>query len=97
MTKEKELTQVTNELLERTNILRENGKKSMMKGEVNVLRGIIIFEVILKEINPEVMDDAEINVVKNYINVQSRQSRLRRWRCAGSGLRCRACRPCLRR
>ena len=69
MTKEKELTQVTNELLERTNILRENGKKSMMKGEVNVLRGIIIFEVILKEINPEVMDDAEINVVKNYINV----------------------------
>ena len=64
-----ELTNVTNELLERTNILKVNGKKSMMKGEVNVLRGIVIFEVILKEINPEVVDEAEVNVIENYVNI----------------------------
>ena len=67
MSTEKELTQVTNELLERTNILKENGKKSMMVGEVNVLRGIVIFEVILKEINPEVVDEAEVNIIENYV------------------------------
>ena len=69
MSTEKELTQVTNELLERTNILKENGKKSMMVGEVNVLRGIVIFEVILKEINPEVVDEAEVNIIENYVNM----------------------------
>ena len=64
----KELTQVTKELLERTNILKVNGKKSMMKGEVNVLNGITIFEVILQEINPEVIDGAEVKFIENYVS-----------------------------
>ena len=69
MTREKELTQVTNELLERTNILKENGKKAMMRGEVNVLRGITIFEIILKGINPEIIDEAELRYIENYVSV----------------------------
>ncbi len=69
MTTEKELTQVTNELLERTNMLKENGKKAMMKGEVDILKGITIFEVILKEINPEVIDEAKVKFIENYVNV----------------------------
>ena len=40
----------------------------MMKGEVNVLRGITIFEMILKEINPEVLDEAEVKYIENYVN-----------------------------
>lgn len=64
MTEEKELTEVTKEILERTENLKEHTKKSMVKGEVNIIRGIIIFETIIKEINPINID--EETIVKTY-------------------------------
>ncbi len=66
--KKKELTTITSELLERTNEIKENAKKSMMIGEVNVIRGIIIFEVILKEINHSELGNAEINAIKKFVD-----------------------------
>ena len=64
-----ELTEVTNELLNQTNIIKENIKKSMVVGEVNILKGVIIFEVILKEVNPVVINDEEVNRIINIINM----------------------------
>ncbi len=63
MTEEKELTEITKELLSRINNLKENTKKSMIVGEVNIIKGIIIFETILKEINPSVLNDEKMNMI----------------------------------
>ena len=63
----KELTNVTKELLERTEELKENIKNSMMSGEFNIIRGVIIFEIILKEFNPNVVDEDEILRIENYV------------------------------
>ena len=66
MTDEKELTEVTKELLERIEILRKNLKKSMTRGESSIVKGIIIFEAILKEVNPSVLDESEIVKIEEY-------------------------------
>ena len=68
MTEEKELTNVTKELLKRIEQLKKNIKNSMMSGEVNILKGIVIFEVILKEINPSVIDENEALLIEDYVN-----------------------------
>ena len=68
MTEEKELTEVTKELLKRTKELKENTKKSMIIGEVNIIRGIIIFETIIKEINPHTLDEEEINIINRFVD-----------------------------
>lgn len=68
MTEEKELTEVTKEILKRTEDLKEGTKHSMVKGEVNIIRGIIIFEAIIKEINPMDINEEEINKIYKYVN-----------------------------
>ena len=68
MTQEKELTEVTKEIIKRIEVLKDSTKKSMIPGEVNILRGIIIFETFIKEINPDVINDEEINKICNYID-----------------------------
>ncbi len=67
MTEVKELTELTKSILERIEELKINIKNSMMSGEINILRGIIIFEVILKELNPDVLDDNEITKIEDYV------------------------------
>lgn len=70
--KDEELTELTQELLIRTKMIRDSVKKSMVVGEFDILRGIIIFEVVLKELNPSKMDDNEITRITNFINVYLR-------------------------
>ena len=67
MTEVKELTDITSRLLEKIEELKMNIKNSMMHGEVNIIRGIVIFEVILKELNPSVLDEEEINKIEDYV------------------------------
>ena len=66
---EKELTDVTKELLERTSIIKNSIMKSMIVGECNILKGVIIFEAVLKEINPVVINENEINKIDNTIKI----------------------------
>ena len=73
MTEEKELTEVTKELLNRTNDLKESTKHSMIKGEVNIIRGINIFEIIIKDINPESINEVEINKIHKYVDTYMMQ------------------------
>lgn len=66
MTEEKKLTLVTEQLLVETEKLKKSIKESMMVGEVAIIKGIIFFEVIVREVNPEVLTEEEINKIKNY-------------------------------
>ena len=66
MTEEKELNAVTKDLLYKTEILKNEIKNSMMHGEFNIIRGIVIFEVILKELNPAFINDEEVNKIENF-------------------------------
>ena len=70
---EEELTEVTKDLIERTNVIKENVKKSMVVGEVNILKGIIIFEVVLKKVNPSIINDNVVSEISNYIVLYLRQ------------------------
>ena len=65
MAEEKKLTLVTERLLLETEELKKSIKESMMVGELAILKGIIFFEVIIKRINPEVLDENEIKKIKN--------------------------------
>ncbi len=66
MTEEKELTKVTCELLEKIEEVKNNIKKSMVVGEVNILKGITIFEVVLKEFNPSKLDMEEVIRIEEF-------------------------------
>ena len=65
---EKALSDVTTELLAKTDELKENIKGSMMRGEFGILKGISVFEVILREINPMAINDHEINRIMTLVN-----------------------------
>ena len=71
MTEVTELTEVTKELMIELDKLKEDIKNSMIRGEVNILKGIIIFEAVLKEINPLSINDEETArieaIVRNYL------------------------------
>lgn len=71
--KKEELTGVTKDLIERANIIKDNVKKSMMVGEVNIIKGIVIFEAMVKEINPSVINDDTVNEINNYVAVYLRK------------------------
>ena len=71
--KEEELTELTKELLRKTNTIKDNIKKSMIVGEFSMLKGIMIFEVVLKEINPVCINDDEIAKITNYIELYLRK------------------------
>ncbi len=66
---EKKYSKVTNELLERTGYLKNSIKSSFIKGDKNILEGIEIFETILKEINPDIIDDDMQVCIENTINL----------------------------
>ena len=66
MTEVKELNEVTKELLSRMEILKNDIKNSMIRGEFNIIKGIIIFEAVIKELNPEVINEEEVNKIENF-------------------------------
>ena len=66
---EENLTEITKEILNRTNELKESTKKSMIVGEINIIRGIIVFETIVKKINPSKIDEEEIDKIRQFIDM----------------------------
>ena len=67
MTEVTEYNDVTKDLLERIKDLKKDIRNSMMHGEYNILKGIVIFETILKEFNPRVLDDNEIAKIEGFV------------------------------
>ena len=65
----RELSDVTLEILNLTNNLKEKTKNSMMIGEANIIRGIVAFEETVKEINPEELNDDAIYMIMSCIRV----------------------------
>lgn len=63
------LNDVTIELLNLTNNLKEKTKDAMMVGEGNILRGIIIFEEVLRGLNPDIIDDDVIYMIESCVNI----------------------------
>ena len=64
----KKLSIVTDEILERTVLLKKCVMESMTVGDKYIVRGITFFEEVLKEINPTEMNEEVINTIKMYIN-----------------------------
>ena len=62
-----ELSEVTKELLRRVDELKKNIKESMTYGESKILKGIVIFETVLSELNPSVIDDEQIIVIESCV------------------------------
>lgn len=63
----KELSDITLELLDRTIAIKNNYKKSLTVGKDGIIYGVIIFEEVIKEINPNEISYGLIDVVKNKI------------------------------
>lgn len=61
------LTDITLELLDRALAIKDNYKKSMVVGKDGIILGVIIFEEIIKEINPSEISDGLLDVVRNKI------------------------------
>ncbi len=66
MTEVKKETIVTSQLLEETLRLKKNIRENMMSGETDILRGIVFFEEIIKEVNPMFLDIENIDKIKSY-------------------------------
>lgn len=59
-----EISLVVIDLLDRVNIIKEDIKKSMMVGERKILKGVTIFEEVIKsmninEVNDDILDQVE--------------------------------------
>ena len=65
---ENKLSIVTGEMLDRTDYLKKCVKESMSIGYVYIIKGIIIFEEVLKNINPFEMSDNVIDTIQMRIN-----------------------------
>lgn len=61
------LTDITLELLDRALAIKDNYKKSMVVGKDGIILGVIIFEEIIKEINPSEISDGLLDAVRNKI------------------------------
>ena len=66
MTEVKKETMVTSQLLEETLRLKKGIKEAMMAGEFDILNGIVFFEEVVREVNPEVLDEYSINKIRSY-------------------------------
>lgn len=63
-----QLNMITNEILDRTNVLKKCIKDSMTVGETYIIRGIICFEEVLKTINPIEINDIVIEKIQMCVN-----------------------------
>ena len=68
---DKILSNTTNELLERVNILKCFIKNGMIDGDVGIIEGITLFEDILIQMNPDEIDDSVVSVIENKVNEKS--------------------------
>ena len=68
MNDERELSTLTVDLLYRTGNIKNSIKDEMMVGWNEVIKGIIFFEEILKEINPLIIDDREVLIIKDIVS-----------------------------
>lgn len=64
------LTETTMEILGMLDVAREDIKNSMVIGENSILRGIDFFEKLLRELNPNTMDDEEISLIEKVVSVR---------------------------
>ena len=64
-----ELSQVTEEILALTDNLKQKTKDSMTLGERKIIEGITIFEEVVKELNPDTIDDGIISMIISYVNI----------------------------
>lgn len=63
----RELTEITEELLERTSFIKNSYKKSMTAGKEGIIEGVVIFEEVVKEINPDTCSMAIVEVIENKV------------------------------
>ena len=63
----KEMTTETLNLLIMTEDLKRDIRKSMMRGEESILRGITMFETMVKAMNPEKIDDEQIEFIESNV------------------------------
>ena len=66
---QEELTPITCELLDLVDNLKKKTKESMVSGERSILKGIAIFEEVVKEINPAVMDENVMSMIISYTSI----------------------------
>ena len=66
---QEEFNQVTIEVLELIDNLKQKTKKSMVIGETSIIKGITIFEEVIKELDPEKIDDSVISMIISYVNI----------------------------
>jgi len=66
---QEELNQVTIEILGLIENLKEQTKKSMVIGEVSIIKGITLFEEVIKELNPSKIDDNVISIIVSYVSI----------------------------
>ena len=66
---QEELNQVTIEVLELLNNLKKKTKESMVSGETSIIKGITLFEEVIRELNPNKIDDNVISIVISYASI----------------------------
>ncbi len=64
-----ELNQVTIEVLELVDNLKKRIKESMMVGERSILKGVTLFEEVIKELNPNEINDNVISIIVSYVSI----------------------------
>ena len=64
-----ELSDITLAILEMTDNFREKTKQGMVIGERHILKGITIFEEVIKGLNPEVIDDESLYMIRSCVNI----------------------------
>ena len=64
-----EYTDATLEILDLTNDLKQKVKNGMMIGERHILRGIVIFEEVIKKLNINNIDDEAINMIMSCVHI----------------------------
>ena len=64
-----EFNQVTYEILDHIDNLREKTKKSMVVGEAHILKGYDIFEEAVKAVNPIILNDEAIYLIGRCVNI----------------------------
>ena len=66
---QEELNGVTIEVLELIDNLKKKTRESMVIGEASIIRGITLFEEVIKELNPDKIDDNIISMIISYVNI----------------------------
>jgi len=66
---QEELNQVTIEILGLLDNLKKRTKESMVVGEMSIIKGITLFEEVIKELNPDKIDDNVVSIIVSYVSI----------------------------